>query len=289
MVYMKITHIFAIITLLALLSQTTMANTTVTLTGTCSSGLVTQSANYITFNLSNSGNGAASDLILAPQLEGATTPNFTVGFATIAPGSSYSTRFYLQNFTAPGSYVEYITAKYSQGSSSYVTVFPCLTNIMENAQSLLQIMNVSRAGSKLTVDVISLAPSTINANITVAVPLTFKVSPPSIPISITSKNQTEATFNFSTPNYSDAQFPIVAAVSYVSNGVHYAALDVHVISFATSASPSSSGLSVIDALIILVLVIIVILLVVSILKKKKPKNPAPAPQTPQAVQDVQAT
>ena len=83
---MNIKHLFVTLTLLALLSQTAMANTTVTLTGSCYAGVINQSVNYIVFNLSNSGNGPASDIILAPAFEGATTPNST---ANIRPHESF--------------------------------------------------------------------------------------------------------------------------------------------------------------------------------------------------------
>jgi hypothetical protein len=279
---MNIKHLFVTLTLLALLSQTAMANTTVTLTGSCYAGVINQSVNYIVFNLSNSGNGPASDIILAPAFEGATTPNSTANITTITPGSSYSTKFYLYNFTAPGSYAEYITVKYSQGSSSFVTVFPCLVSILKNGQSLLQIMNISRTGSKLTVDVINLAKSQINANVTVTAPLTFKISPSSIPISVGPGNQSEVNFSISTPSYSSAQFPVIAAVSYSSNGMHLAALSVHVIGFAASSS-SSSWLSMTTLAIIMIIIIIALLLVASILRKRKPKA-AFAPVAPQPAQ-----
>jgi hypothetical protein len=264
---------FVAVMLLALLSQTAMALTTVTLTGSCASGIINQSANYLTFNLSNSGNGAAADLILVPKFEGATTSNSIMNISMITPGSSSSTRFYLYNFTAPGSYAEYMTVKYSQGSSEFVTVFPCLADILENAQSPLQIMNISRAGSRLNVEVINLASSKVNANITVTAPVTFKVSPAAIPVSVGPGNQSEASFTLTTPSYSSAQFPVVAAVSYFSNGMHFAAIGVHVISFA--ASSPSSGPSITTMLIVAAIILIIILMSASILKKRKPKTDGP--------------
>lgn len=252
------------------MSQIAMADT-VTLSGSCQSQIINQSASYLLFNLSNSGNGTATNLMLIPEIEGATTPNSIINIPLIGPSSSYTTRFYLDNFTMPGGYVEYITVKYSQGSTDFLTIFPCIAQLSNNTQSLLDILNISRTGSRINVTVYNLANYPIYANVTVRAPPLFNVSPKSGQyVSISSKSKSDIFFNLSTPSYTSARFPIVAAVSYVNDSVHHASMNVYTINFA--ASTHSSGILT-TIIIIAVILILLILIILSILMRRKKKVP----------------
>lgn len=270
---------YAILPVLLMLSlmQLSAATTTVTLTGSCPTSIINQTNNYLQFNLSNSGNGTATNLFLVPQLEGAKTYNTVETLPLVGPGSNYSFRFYMYNFTEAGSDVEYIKASYSQGSSTFSTVFPCLVYMRVRAQSLLQISNVNRTGSKLSVSVVNIADFPIDANLSVEVPATFKIIPNSTAIHLDPNGQSRAVFNLSVPNYNDASFPIVASVSYSNSSVHYGSLMFYVVSFA-AAPGSSGGISLVNMGIILIIIILIALILLSFIKKK------PAPQKPQPVE-----
>ena len=276
-------HAIALMLLIIPLIQLAAASTTVTLSGTCPVSVINQSSNYMLFNLSNSGNGVATNLVLVPQFEGATTSNSTFTIPLVAPGSNYSARFYLYNFTEPGSYAEYIWASYSQGSSTFVTVFPCLADIMENAQSLLRITSMNRTGSRLSVDVVNLAQYPIETNVVVQAPPTFGVTPKEVPLRVSSNGQSAAVFNLSVPNYTSAQFPVVAAVSYSNSGVHYATFGFYVVNFAASAATSSGMPSTVTIGAVAAITILIILIAVSFVRERKPKQPVPSAETPKPV------
>ena len=260
------------------LAQLAAATTTVTLTGSCPTSIINQSSNYLQFNISNSGNGAATELMLVPLLEGATTSNSVITIPLVAPGYNYSTKFYMYNFTEPGSYVDYIRASYSQGSSTFVTLFPCLANIMERSQSLLQITEMNRTGSRLSVSVVNLAGYPIDTNVTIQAPPTFGIQPASgmIPLRVAPNSHSTAVFNLSIPNYTGASFPVVAAVSYSNSSMHYATLKFETISFAASGS-ASSGTSIVTIGVVTVIIILIALILLSFAKKgpKQPHSPLP--------------
>jgi hypothetical protein len=268
---MEMKNVIVPIALLLCLLQATSTATTVTLTGTCGSAIINQSSNYLLFNLSNSGSGAATDIILVPNLEGAATSNSSVTIPMLGPGSSYLTRFYLYNFTAPGSYAEHITAEYSQGSSSFMTVFSCLSEITKSAQSLVQILNISRRGSRLNVSVYDLARYPVYANITVAVPPAFSVAPVHSFLSLDPGSRSYAVFNVSAPSYTGASFPITVAVSYTNGSMHYASMGVYVYSFASAPVSSPTGIPATTAITAAAIIILLALITVSIIRRRKPK------------------
>jgi hypothetical protein len=269
---------YALLSIILMLSLAQLsAASTVTLTGTCSASIINQSSNYLTFNISNSGDGAATSLLLAPQIGGATTSNLTATIPLVSPGSNYTTKFYLSNFTEPGSYADYLMASYSQGASTFVTVFPCLVNLMEKTQSLLQITDINRTGSRLNVTVVNIAEYPIDTNVIIKASPAFKVQPAQVPLHMDPNSQSTAVFNISVPDYTGAQFPVVAAVSYSNSGVHYATLKFTVVNFAAQSN-SSLGVPVVTIGIVAVIIILLVLILISFLKKrpKRPKAHQPA-------------
>src|ERR1700733_1000124 len=86
---------------------------TVTLTGSCYATIINQTNNYIQFNITNSGNGTATNLIIEPVVSGASLVNSTpITIPLVAPNGAYPQKIYLDNFTIPGSYVEQFIVKY---------------------------------------------------------------------------------------------------------------------------------------------------------------------------------
>ncbi len=266
---------YALLSMILMLSLVQLpAASTVTLTGTCSASIINQSSNYFSFNLSNSGDGAATSMLLVPQIGGATTSNLTATIPLVAPGSNYTTKFYLSNFTEPGSYADYLMASYSQGTDTYVTVFPCLVNLMEKAQSLLQITEINRTGSRLSVTVVNIAGYPIDTDVIIKTSPAFNVQPAQVPLHINPNGQSTAVFNISIPDYTGAQFPVAAAVSYSNSGVHYATLKFTVVNFAAQ----SNKVPIVTIGIVAVIIVLIAMILISFLKKrpKQPKAHQPA-------------
>ena len=214
---------------------------TVTLTGSCYSNVINQSNNYITFNLANSGNGTATNLLIEPIIEGAAAENSTILIPLVAPGGRYSERVYLSNFTMPGSYAERFIARYSQGGTTFTTLFPCIAYIGRNAQSLIGITGLSARGGTLDVNMSNIADYPIIANISIFAPPSFSFTNGTRSVTISRYSVSNASFTFSSPKYSNAEFPVAVAISYSSNGVHYSTLAITSISYGSGGLASAQG------------------------------------------------
>jgi hypothetical protein len=247
------------------------AASTVTLTGTCYSTIINKTNNYITFNITNSGNGTATNFLIVPEIDGASTPNTTISIPLVAPGGAYSERIYLSNFTIPGSYVERFVARYSQGSSTFTTLFPCLVQIGQNAHSILYITNITRGkrGDNISVNISNIADYPIAAQVSVYAPPDFTVVNPTKNVTM-QYGLTSTPFAISTQTqYTNFEFPITVAASYVSGNVHYAT--ERTISIGASAGTSSAFTAnlLLFGIVVLVVVIVALIVLSVILKKGK--------------------
>jgi len=239
------------------------AASTVTLTGTCYASLINQTNNYLQFNLTNSGNGTASNLVIEPVIDGASPTNATISLSLVAPGTTYPEKVYLNNFGIPGSYVERFVVSYSQGSASYITIFPCLVDIGQSAQSLLGITSITKSGNHISANISNIADYPITANVVVFSPPSFSISQPFKNVTVNQYSLTNVSFSFGSPKYTNAQFPIVIAVSYLKDGVHYATLGVATITFGSGSG--SQILSLGNNLILIVVGIVVIVILALII------------------------
>lgn len=269
---------FAIAALLLLAVASHVAaqgSITVTLTGTCSGATVNQTYDYINFSLSNSGTGPASSVTLVPDFTGATPTNSTVTVSLIAPGNTSITRFYLGNLsnsTLPGSYVEYITAEYSQGSSGFATVFSCMVDILRQTQSLVQILNISRTKTGENVTVLNLADYPVSANITLYASPAFQVEPKAGFVStVAPESQETLQFNVTTPSYENASFPLIAAVSYANGGYHYAASRATIIAFASPGAGQPPRIPIATIAVAVMIALLLVLIARSLLRRAPPK------------------
>lgn len=273
---------------------------TVTLTGTCYSKVLNTTNNFIQFNITNSGNGTATSMLIEPVITGATlannTNNTTIEIPLVAPGGTYPVKIYLDNFsTIPGSYAQRFIVRYSQGSSTFTTLFPCLVNIGRSAPSLLAITTLGKIDSNIYVNVSSIATYPIDAQVAVYAPSEFTVAQPTRNITIEQQSNYNATFPVVTPSFTNSEFPIAVSVSYINNNVHYATLSITTVSF--GAGPNSfykqiTGKFVeysLAAAIIMVMMLILISIIMGRKKKKKnepPKQPEkPKPQLHNLITD----
>jgi hypothetical protein len=246
---------------------------TVTLTGTCYSGIISNPNNYLQFNLTNSGNGTATNLVITPLIDGAIPNNTTIMIPFVAPGSTYAERIYMHNFTTPGSFVERFLVRYTQGTSTFTTIFPCLADFLRGAQSILTITNLGKTSNNVFVNISSGADFPIDAQITVYAPPSFSVSPSYRNVSIASNSNASASFVVVPPQFTGAQFPVAVGVMYVKDGVHYSTLAITTVTFAgtspISKLPELGGTLLIISLLAAIIIIIILIIVSIILNRRR--------------------
>lgn len=256
---------FILLALVAIIGVSSAS--TVTLTGTCYSNLINQTNNYMKFNLTNSGNGTATNLLLEPVISGASAINTSILIPLVAPGGIYVEKVYLSNFSTPGSYVERFIARYSQGSSNFVTIFPCLANINVNARSLLSITGINRKSNIVRVNLTNIADYPIKAQVAIYAPPAFTLNNSIQNITLKPYSLSNFSFEVATPQYTNAEFPVAISVSYLSNSLHYSTLAVTTIQFGNNTSLAQSivngnGLLFIVGAIIFVILFLIILSIV---------------------------
>lgn len=228
--------------------------------------MVNSSNNVFVFNLTNYGDGAATDLYLLPMFSGVSTFNNTLHVPVVSPGAHYSESFYLNNFSMPGSYVEYFLANYSQGAETFTTFFPCILAVNRSSRSVIRIFSINQSKGTLHVLLLNYYNGTINATVHVQVPSSFAALSPNSSVTIGPLTQKTVSFNITVPEYTSASFPIGVAVSYTDNGVHYATMAQISMVF---GGPASSDLKLTTIAIAVVIAILLLLIALSILKKRQ--------------------
>ncbi len=138
---------------------------TVTLTGSSSLGAITNAHSYMTFNLSNSGDGPAQQVAISPIISGATTNQSEIYIPSLNANTSNVSKIYLQNLSSNGTYIESFVVVYNQGSSTFVTLYPCEQYINKFTQSSLLIANMTQKGGKVEASMLNYGPYAIDANV----------------------------------------------------------------------------------------------------------------------------
>jgi hypothetical protein len=244
------------------------AASTVTLTGGCPLYVINSSRSYITFNLTNSGNGTASDLLISANFAGISARNATQVIPNVEPQSSYSKQFYLNKLVGQGSYAVNINATYVQSGSNYATVFPCIIYIGSLAGGPLE-ESVSISGNKMLVNITNTAPQSIEAQIDAVVPPSFSVKNATKAVTIGADGHSSVYFNIVSPTYTQASFPVIGELSYEYNGTHYAQMGSAALIFGSGGvAKSSGGIGLIGWILIVVVIIILVLIVVSVLVRR---------------------
>ena len=241
---------------------------TVTLTGSCQGSLINATNNTLAFNLSNSGDGIATNLLVLPTIFGASTQNSMIALDHIFPGNATVMRLRLSNFTNPGSYADYFDVQYSQGSSTFYAVFPCLVTMNSKAFSLVSVAGVNRSGNTVQATLVSLSNRPINLNVSFISPPEFTITPKHFNITIQPQSQAEVYFNISNPLVTQAGFASAISTSYMLNGTHYSSMHVYVVNLAAQASNTSGGSNTLLYFMVAVIVIILALIAFSVIRKK---------------------
>ena len=258
---------------LALLFYTGTGNaSTVILTGACHTSFGAGAANgTIRFTLSDMGNGTATNMIVVPHIDGASTSNSSEAYSLLAPFANHTFDFKLYNASVPGLYPDSFTIEYTQGSASVFEVFPCLSNIKANTTSLVSIIGMSKKGNKITANLYSLSPKPINVTLSTAVPPNIGSIPSNITVLMQPNSEYNATFNITTRNVtgygslSNISFTFSVFLSYTESNLHYSSLGVMSI---TQNSPVPHPFPIFLISVITIFIAVIALIVLSLLKGK---------------------
>ena len=213
------------IAILAVLSGFSNAATALSLTGGCSHTFVNGSTNYITFNLANNGNSAATNLTVTPELSGALTYNPIESLPSIDSGKSATIDFYLYNFSPPGSYAEGFIVQYTQAGATRLAVFPCLLDISQQTQSGVSFTQIGFLNGDLTATMLNLGGTLVYANVSLLAPAGFTIVPEISSVNIRPGSFADANFNILFPQnalFINASYLIVVTLSYTQSNIHYA-------------------------------------------------------------------
>ena len=244
---------------------------TVTLIGACSSSPINATHSYLLFRLNNSGNGPAQEVVIAPVIAGAQTNQSTI-FLPALNASNYSvSKIDLHNLSVSGTYVETFVVTYRQGTSSFVTMFPCLSYINHYVQSNLLVTNVSQKSDKVIGTVVNYGPYAINASISFLIsPLYASQNATSYKnVSIAPGGSSEVSFAYKPIYGNNNSFSAGIAAQYYHNGSHYATLQILSLK-SKSAAPFSFDTLIM--LIVGVILIIAALIVISIVVGRRAKK-----------------
>ncbi len=263
---MPLKNLLMAFAILAAVAAPLSAASTVTLTGSCPLHLINSSRSYITFNVTNTGDGTASDLIISANFTGIDPQNATAVIPDVGPNSSYSKVFHLSSLVGQGSYAVNMKATYVQSGSNYATVFPCIIYIGSLAGGLL-IEQVSVKGNRMSVNITNTAPQAIEAQVTAVVPPTFTVQNPDKAVTVEANGHTALYFTIAAPSYTDASFPIIGELSYEYNGTHYAQMASTALVFGAGGSTRGvGGLGPIGWALAAIIVVILVLIIASLVR-----------------------
>jgi hypothetical protein len=243
---------------------------TVTLTGGCPLYVINASHRYITFNIANTGDGTASDLLISASFPGIDARNSTAVIPNVGPDSNYSENFRLSSLVGRGSYAVNINATYVQSGSNYATVFPCIIYIGSLAGGPLQ-ESVSIKGSTMTVNITNIAPQQIKAQVDAVVPPSFSVKNSTKPITVGADGRAELSFDIISPAYTDASFPVIGELSYEYNGTHYAQMGSAALVFGSVGGPSAKGggIGLMGLILAAVVIAILVLIIASLVLRHR--------------------
>lgn len=251
----------------ALLFPALAFSSTVTLSGTCGQAVIRAPNGYLAFNISNTGNGTASDLLIQPSGAGLRQNASTIN--AMPPGARDSIAFPVNSVGEPGSYAVNIGVTYSQQGSTFSTVFPCIVNIgTASVSSVFERLNYTNRN--LTAKLMSGSNSTLNMTATAVLPSGFYTPEPQRHVSLPPYGTANISFNLTLPSYGSAMLPVAVELSYSLNGVHYAYLSTALISLTSPALVGHSrGIGIVNLVFAVVIVVLSCLIVASMMLRRR--------------------
>ncbi len=266
---------YALLSAISIIALSSLSGAyTVTLTGGCPLSTITPSHNYITFNLSNSGDGPAQQVAILPHIIGADTNASALLLAAINASSYNVSRVYLQNVSESGTYVDYFLVSYQQGSNTYVTTYPCMVYINKYSQSTILLSEATQRGNAVDVSLLNYGTYPIDANLSLIMSPLYETNGTAYKELTLAPGETVNTSFSIKPILGNSSYAAGVAAQYLHNGTHYAALRTLLL---TSQKTRLFTFGMLELAIIAAIVVIVALIIASIFvsrKKKRQGKPA---------------
>lgn len=247
---------------------------TVTLTGGCTNQNI--SGNTISFNLLNSGNDTAFNLILNATIPHARTTQSVYPLNILGPGANATFEINISNVSERGTSAVQFTLAYQQGTSVFTAVFPCLAPIKNSTVSHLYVSlnktSVQSGVVSVRVNLFNAGTDTESANVSLMLPPTFSYkSSPVVHVTLAPYKTDNVTFSLGIPGGSPASYSAAAVASYSKDNLSYTSL----VKFVIDTSASSSG-SIFSSLILYaalaVAVVVIVLILLSLRRKRAAKS-----------------
>ena len=242
-------------------------SSTVTLSGTCGQSVISPPNGYLIFNISNAGNGTASDLLIQPSGAGLQQNASTIN--AMPPGSRDSITFPVNSVGDPGSYAVNMGVTYDQQGSTFSTVFPCIVNIGTSSASAV-FERVSYSNHTILATLMSESNSTLNLTATAVLPSGFYTPEPQRHVQMVPYGSANLSFNLTLPSYGSAMLPAAVELAYSLDGVHYAYLSTATITLSGSAaSGGGHGIGFLNTVFAVIIVALSCLIVASIIVRRR--------------------
>ena len=251
----------------ALLFPALAFSSTVTLSGTCGQAVISAPNGHLVFNLSNAGNGTASDLLVQPS--GAGLRQNASQIKTMPPGSHDSIAFPLNSIGEPGSYAVNLGVTYDQQGSTFSTLFPCIVNIGTSSASAV-FERVSYSNHTILATLMSESNSTLNLTATAVLPSGFYTPEPQRHMSLAPYGAANLSFDLTLPSYGSATLPAAVELAYSLGGVHYAYLSTALVSLSgPTASGHGHGIGFVNVVFAVVIAALSCLIVASVILRRR--------------------
>ena len=193
----------------------------------------------------------------------------------LGPGKSYNVNMLLKNITANGTYLDYITVSYQQGSSVFSALFPCLESFYTNKQSQIILNdNISQNNGVYYINITAFnaGRNGIYANLSIILPPDFTYISQSYNLSyIKGLNRTVHTFIIK--NTQEGSYSGAIDSSYIQNNVTFSTF----LSIVLAQNNQSSNTSIFSIgpfyiIVIIIILLFIILMLRIFLKSRKNKN-----------------
>lgn len=244
------------------------ADTTVTLTGTCSGIVSNGTVPYVNFTLSNSGNGPASSVSLlataaSPYGLSSSTSN---GANTLLPGRAETFTFYLANGTYHGRYGFGVYVSYAQDQQTFVVTFPCIAAANGTSNPVLIIQNLSSGNGLVTAKVFNMGAASVTGRLYFIAPPALALSPRAMNFTIGPQGSYSLSSNMSMTSSYNGTVTLSAVVSYVSGNAVSSYMVTSQVSLQRQGHPVDLTWAVVAAVVMAVVALIIASLV---LKRKR--------------------
>jgi hypothetical protein len=123
----------------------------------------------------------------------------------------------------------------------------------------------------------SISPNTTRVRLQLIAPPGFSVNNASREVSLRPYSLSKQSFNMTPPNYTGATLPIIAEISYIDAGTHYASYSVALITLGLQ-NGKQTGFGLLTYAFIAIIAILIVLIVASLIKSSRRKKNKEVPE-----------